>query len=99
MRPDRKGGVGVSGLPRGGTQAGIIRPAVEGAFLLAMALSIDEFVISLFTAGNDTTLPLLIWAKMRRGSDPTTNAIATLMLVGTVGLSLVAARRAAARGG
>ena len=75
----------------------IIRPAVEGAFLLAMALSIDEFVISLFTAGNDTTLPLLIWAKMRRGIDPTINAIATLMLVGTVGLSLVAARRAAAR--
>lgn len=75
----------------------IIRPAIEGAFLLAMALSIDEFVISLFTAGNDTTLPLLIWAKMRRGIDPTINAIATLMLVGTVGLSLVAARRAAGR--
>lgn len=76
----------------------LIRPAIEGAFLLAIALSVDEFVISLFTAGNDTTLPLLVWAKLRRGIDPTINAIATLMLVGTVGLSLMAAKRSASRG-
>lgn len=73
----------------------LIRPAVEGAFLLAIALSIDEFVISLFTAGNATTLPLLIWAKLRRGIDPTINAISTLMLIGTIGLSWMAARRSA----
>ena len=48
----------------------LVRPAIEGAFLLAMALSIDEFVISLFTAGNDTTLPLLIWAKVATGNRP-----------------------------
>ena len=75
----------------------LIRPAIEGAFLLCIALSIDEFVVSLFTAGNATTLPLLIWSKLRRGIDPTINAISTLMLVGTVGLSWVAAQRNSTR--
>lgn len=62
----------------------IIRPSVIGAALLAMALSIDEFVVTWFTVGNQQTLPVLIWGLLRRGIDPTVNALATVVLVALV---------------
>jgi spermidine/putrescine transport system permease protein len=62
----------------------LIRPAILGAALISVALSLDEFVITSFTIGGDQTLPTLIWAKMRRGVDPSVNALATLILCGTL---------------
>ena len=47
--------------------------------LLAAAISIDEFIITLFTAGRDTTLPLLIWGRIQRSVDPGLNALATML--------------------
>lgn len=70
----------------------LIRPSIVGAVLLSMALSLDEFVITFFTRGGDDTLPVLIWGLMRRGVDPTVNALATLVLAGTVTLALIANR-------
>lgn len=64
----------------------IIRPSVIGAALLAMALSIDEFVVTWFTIGNQQTLPVLIWGLLRRGIDPTVNALATVVLASLVAL-------------
>jgi spermidine/putrescine transport system permease protein len=61
----------------------LVRPAILGAALISVALSLDEFVITSFTIGGDQTLPVLIWAKMRRGVDPSVNALATLILSGT----------------
>jgi spermidine/putrescine transport system permease protein len=61
----------------------LVRGAILGAALISVALSLDEFVITSFTIGGDQTLPVLIWAKMRRGVDPSVNALATLILCGT----------------
>lgn len=62
----------------------IVAPALFGAVLLVIALSWDELLISFFTIGNQTTLPLLIWAKVRLEIDPSVNAIATLLLAGSL---------------
>lgn len=67
----------------------IIRPSVLGAALLAMALSIDEFVVTWFTIGNQQSLPVLIWGLLRRGIDPTVNALATVVLFSLVALVLL----------
>lgn len=64
----------------------MIRPSIIGAALLAAALSLDEFVVTWFNIGNQQTVPVLVWGLMRRGVDPSINAIATLLLVLLVGL-------------
>ncbi|MBL8597960.1 MAG: ABC transporter permease [Devosia sp.] len=58
----------------------LIRPSVVGAALLAAALSLDEFVVTWFNIGSQQTVPTLVWGLMRRGIDPSINAIATLLL-------------------
>jgi spermidine/putrescine transport system permease protein len=62
----------------------LIRPTLIGAGLIAFALSFDEFLITFFTIGAKSTLPLLIWSMLRRGISPTINAIATMILTVSV---------------
>jgi spermidine/putrescine transport system permease protein len=64
----------------------LIRPSIIGAALLAMALSLDEFVVTWFNIGTDQTLPVLIWGLLRRGIDPSINALATVVLVSLISL-------------
>lgn len=71
----------------------LILPAVLGATLLAMALSADEFVVAFFTAGQDKTLPLVMYGRLTAGADPSLNAIATVLMVATTGLAFISARR------
>ncbi|MDE0169883.1 MAG: ABC transporter permease [bacterium] len=71
----------------------LILPAVLGAMMLAAAISIDDFVIAFFTAGQDKTLPLIMYGRVLKGIDPTLNAIGTVMLVLTTSLAFMAARR------
>ncbi|HZW01205.1 MAG TPA: ABC transporter permease [Candidatus Deferrimicrobium sp.] len=59
----------------------IIAPAVAGAALLAFAWSFDETLITVFTRGQETTVPLYIVGKLRRVVDPTGNAVATILLL------------------
>lgn len=77
----------------------LIRPSVLGAALLAAALSLDEFIVTWFNVGTQLTAPVLIWGLMRRGVDPSINALATLFLVAlmvlVVASSLVGRRRSA----
>lgn len=61
-------------------------PILLGAGALAFVLSFDEFVITFFVVGNDSTLPLFIWSSLRRTVTPEINAVSTLL----VGTSLVA---------
>ncbi|RKR02560.1 ABC-type spermidine/putrescine transport system permease subunit II [Kushneria sinocarnis] len=77
-----------------------IKPALISAFFLSFTLSIDDFVISFFTSGPEsTTLPIYIWGAIRKGVSPEINAIATLM-IGAVAiaalLSLALSRRRSA---
>ncbi len=67
----------------------LIRPSVIGAAMLAAALSLDEFVVSWFNIGNQQTVPVLVWGLVRRGIDPSINAIATVLLALLVFLVLL----------
>jgi spermidine/putrescine transport system permease protein len=57
----------------------LIRPSLIGAALLAAALSLDEFVVTWFNIGNELSVPVLVWGLMRRGIDPSINAIAAML--------------------
>jgi ABC-type spermidine/putrescine transport system permease subunit II len=67
-----------------------IWPVVIGATSLAFALSFDEFVITFFVIGSQSTLPLYIWSSMRRTIDPSINTISTLLLATTLALFALA---------
>lgn len=58
----------------------ILAPTIVGASILTFALSFDEFIITVFVSGNDTTLPMYIWSMMRRTVDPSINAASVLAL-------------------
>ena len=78
----------------------LIAPGVIAAALLAFALSIDDFVITNFTAGQTVTFPLFIWGAARQGVPAEVNVIATMILIVTLALMalnvLVQRRRARA---
>jgi spermidine/putrescine transport system permease protein len=54
---------------------------IIGAALLIFTLSTDEIAVSFFLIGRDTTLPLEIWGRLRRGITPEINAISTVIFV------------------
>jgi spermidine/putrescine transport system permease protein len=64
----------------------LILPAILSGGILAFTLSFDEIVVTLFLKGRDATLPLVIWARLRRGFSPEINAAATMI----IGVSFVA---------
>ncbi len=68
----------------------VIFPAVLSGWLLAFTISLDDVVITSFTTGpGSTTLPLLIWSKVKLGVTPDINALATLtVLVVGIGVAL-----------
>ena len=61
----------------------MLAPAMAVSFVIAFALSIDDFVVSQYLAsGSDTTtVPMRIYAQARGAPTPALNALATLMLV------------------
>jgi putrescine transport system permease protein len=60
----------------------IIAPAMLSGWLLAFTLSLDDLVITSFTAGPATnTLPMMIFSTVRRGITPQINALATIMVL------------------
>lgn len=70
-----------------------LRTSILGGALLAFTLSMDEIVVTLFVTGRDNTLPMQIWAMLRRGFTPEVNAAATLILAASTLLVVLAARR------
>jgi spermidine/putrescine transport system permease protein len=57
-----------------------IYPAILAGFLLSFTFSFDDFIISFFVAGPNTTLPIYVFASIRRGITPEVNAIGTMVL-------------------
>jgi spermidine/putrescine transport system permease protein len=70
----------------------LVAPALLGAILIVMAWSFDELVITFFTSGGEATLPVRIWGMLRRGIDPSVNAMASVILVTTIACTLLAGR-------
>jgi putrescine transport system permease protein len=69
----------------------VISPAILSGWLLAFTISLDDVVISSFVTGpGNTTLPLLVWSKVKLGVTPDINALATLMVL-TVGIGVIVA--------
>jgi len=66
-----------------------LRLSLIAAGLLVFTLSMDEIAVTFFLIGSDNTLPLEIWARLRRGITPEINAISTLIFVVSVILILI----------
>lgn len=66
-----------------------LRLSLIAAGLLIFTLSMDEIAVSFFLIGRDNTLPLEIWARLRRGITPEINAVSTLIFAVSVILILV----------
>ncbi len=64
----------------------LIAPGVVAAGLLSFALSLDDFIITLFNAGTRVTYPLFVYGARRAAFPPQINVVATAILV----LSLLA---------
>jgi putrescine transport system permease protein len=59
----------------------IIFPALMSGWLLAFTLSLDDLVITSFVAGpGSSTLPMVIFSKVRLGVSPDINALATILV-------------------
>ena len=68
-----------------------IAPAMIAGWLLAFTLSLDDVVIASFVSGpGGTTLPMLIFSKVRLGVTPDINALATVIIV-VVSLGVITA--------
>ena len=77
----------------------LILPGVAAAGLLAFALSIDDFVITNFNAGQVVTFPVFIWGAAKQGIPPEVNVLATMLMLAALALmalNLVWQRRKAA---
>ena len=63
----------------------LLRPAIVGAALMAFTVSLDDFVVTFFTAGpGATTLPLKVFSMIKTGITPEINALSTVL----VGISM-----------
>jgi spermidine/putrescine transport system permease protein len=70
-----------------------LTPSLVAGALLAFTLSLDDFVITFFTAGPDTiTFPVKVYSMVRFSVTPEVNAASTLLIVLTVALTIVALR-------
>ena len=71
----------------------LIMPGVVAGALMAFTLSIDDFVITFFTAGAGTvTLPLQIYSMIKIAVTPEVNAVSTLLMLLTLVLIVIAAK-------
>jgi spermidine/putrescine transport system permease protein len=62
-----------------------LAPAIVSGALMAFTLSFDELIVTYFTASAGTrTLPLEIFGRVKKGLDPTLNAISTVFILATV---------------
>jgi spermidine/putrescine transport system permease protein len=70
-----------------------MKPGLIAGALLAMTLSLDDFVITFFTSGPETlTFPVKVYSMVRFGATPEVNAASTVLIVVTILLTVIAMR-------
>jgi spermidine/putrescine transport system permease protein len=69
-----------------------IRSALIAGALLAFTLSFDEIIVTIFLTGQQNTLPMAIWSRLRFGMTPEINATVTVILI-VSGLLVVLSQR------
>ena len=67
----------------------LLAPGIAAASLLCFAISIDDFVVSNFNAGQTVTFPLFVYGAAKQGVPPQVNVLATAMLLFVVLLMFV----------
>jgi putrescine transport system permease protein len=69
----------------------LLAPGMLAGWLLSFTLSLDDLVIASFVTGpGSTTLPILIYSRVRLGLRPDINALATIIIV-TVAIGVLLA--------
>ena len=78
----------------------LILPGIAGAAMLAFSLSFDDFIITNFVSGNESTFPKFVYVASRRGIPAEANVIgfsmfviAVLLVVGAQGVSSLRASK------
>ena len=75
----------------------LLMPAMIGAALMAFTISLDDFIVTFFTAGpGSTTLPLRVYSMVKSGVSPVINALSAVLVLismALMGLSLLLQRR------
>jgi len=66
----------------------LIAPGILSAALIAFALSVDDFVITYFNAGSETTFPLFVWGAARVAVPPQINVIGSMIFMIAIVLML-----------
>lgn len=76
----------------------IVRTSILGGTLVAMALSLDDFLVTFFTIGGTNTLPTFMWGMLRKGVDPSINVVAVLIMMLSITATLIGLRITRYRG-
>lgn len=64
-------------------------PAIVSGALMTFTLSMDEVIVTVFTTGSDSrTLPLVMYDRVKKGLDPSLNAVSTVFILATIVLVL-----------
>ncbi|WP_225448533.1 ABC transporter permease [Streptacidiphilus sp. P02-A3a] len=64
----------------------LVAPGIAAAALLSFALSIDDYIITVFTAGNLETFPMYIYGSVQRSYPAQIDVIGSMMLLGTMAI-------------
>jgi spermidine/putrescine transport system permease protein len=64
----------------------LVAPGIAAAALLSFALSIDDYIITVFTAGNLETFPMYIYGSVQRAYPAQIDVIGSMMLLGTMAI-------------
>ena len=67
-----------------------VLPVLLAGAAMAFVISFDEFVVTFFVIGSESTLPLVIFSRLRRTIDPSVNAISSLLLFANLAIWLAA---------
>jgi spermidine/putrescine transport system permease protein len=71
----------------------VILPGIIAGGLMAFTLSLDDFVITFFTAGvGASTLPLAIYSMLKMGVTPEVNAVSTVIILITLAMTTIATK-------
>jgi spermidine/putrescine transport system permease protein len=67
--------------------APLLMPAIVGAALMSFTISLDDFVVTFFTAGpGSTTLPLRVYSMVKSGVSPEINALSAILVLVSMGI-------------
>jgi ABC-type spermidine/putrescine transport system permease subunit II len=65
-------------------------PSIVATWLIALVVSFDEVIVTIFVAGRQVTVPKLMFSQLRDRIDPTVSALSTILVLVTILIMIVA---------